>query len=224
MPANAAPAPPRPAEGRSGSLRRVSESETARLLRAALARDPVARGDLLERLRPRVVLWAATRLSADLRAKVDAEDVAQMVLLSVHRDFEGFEGGDHARLLAWVFSIAENRVRDVARHFGAMKRSSGDGDPVAEDLAHARAEPRAFSSTSPSSAAARTEALDRMHRALGTLPEAQRTILRLRDLEMRGYDEIVAAMGLPSTGAARTLRCRALISLRDAMDGGGRRE
>ena len=56
-----------------------------------------------------------------------------------------------------------------------------------------------------------------MYEALQHLPEEQRTILRLRDLEVRGYNEIVEKMNLPSAGAARTLRCRALIALREAM-------
>lgn len=215
------PAAPRLAPARPDILHGVAESETARLLGGALARDPVALGDLLERLRPRVVLWAATRLSADLKARVDPEDVAQLVLLAVHQDFDRFAGRDQRQLLAWVFSIAENRVRDLARRFGAAKRTPADEQGIALELADARAEARSFSRTSPSEAAARNEAVERMRKAMDTLHETQRTILRLRDLETHGYEEIVAAMGLASVGAARTLRCRALIALRDAMDAGG---
>jgi len=198
----------------------MAESETARLLGAALVRDSDALGDLLERLRPRVVLWVATRLSAELKARIEAEDVAQLVLLSVYTGFGRFAGRERSQLFAWVFSIAENRIRDVARHFGAAKRAhEGESDFEAE-LARARSGARTFSRTSPSQAAARTEALDRMHLALATLPAMQQAILRLRDLELRTYEEIVETMGLASTGAARTLRCRALIALREAMQGG----
>lgn len=215
------PVASRVVRGRSVSLRRVATSETAHLLGAALARDPTALGDLLERLRPRLLLWSATRLSPELKAHVDAEDVAQLVLLAIHRDFARFAGSNRAQFFAWVFSIAENRIRDLARHFGAAKRSAANGDFVDAELAEARAEARRFSRTSPSQAAIRKEALDRMHAALATLPEPQQTILRLRELEMRGYDEIVERMKLPSAGAARTLRCRALVVLRLAMDRGG---
>ena len=58
--------------------------------------------------------------------------------------------------------------------------------------------------------------------ALDSLPERQRTIIRLRDLEMRDYEEIVPLMQLDSTGAARSLRCRALDALGAALIASGR--
>ncbi len=128
------------------------------------------------------------------------------MLLSVYSDFSQFTGRDRGHLLAWVFAIAENRVRDLARHFGAAKRASEDEGATARDLARAQNGARGFSETSPSEAAGRAEALERMHRALGKLPEVQQTILRLRDLQSLAYEEIVATMGLASVGAARTLR------------------
>jgi RNA polymerase sigma-70 factor (subfamily 1) len=197
-------------------------SEFARLLAAALAGDPVARGDLLERLRPRIVLWATVRLSRELRAKVDPEDVAQLVLLAVHDGLDRFAGTGEKPFLAWVFSIAEHRVIDLARHFGASKRTpEGDGS-IADELARARSGRRSFSRTSPSEAAARSDEIARMHAAMDALPETHRDILRLRDLEEREYPEIVQRLQLKSVGAARTMHCRALVALRDAMDDTGK--
>jgi len=207
-----------PREAGSGTLRAVTMSETARLLAAALARDPVARGDLLERLRPRVVLWAAVRLSRELRAKVEPEDVAQLVLLAVHDGLDRFTGATPKQFYAWVFSIAENRVVDLARHFGASKRTPDESAAIAEELTRARSERRSFSRTSPSEAAARSDEIARMHAALDALPDTHRDILRLRDLEERDYPEIVERLQLKSVGAARTMRCRALVALRHAMD------
>lgn len=208
---------PRRAARGFGTLSPVVGRETGRLLDAALARDDGALGDLLERLRPRLVLWAATRLSPELKAHVDPEDVAQIALLAVHRDFAGFTGSDGGRLLAWVFSVAENRIRDLSRRFGAGKRTPAAADEVARALAGRRR----FSQTSPSQAAVRSEAVRRMHRAIERLSETHQTIVRLRNLEMRDYDEIVAAMELASVGAARTLHCRAMIALRHAMQAEG---
>lgn len=200
--------------GGSGILRRVATSETARLLDVALAKDPAALGHLLERLRPRIVLWAAARLTRSLRARVEPDDVAQLVLLAAHEGFSRFAGRTQPQLLAWIFSIAENRIRDLARHFGAAKRDAEEG--IAAEILGARTQER-FSRTSPSQVAARQEALRRMHEAIERLPEELRDILRLRDLEMRDYKEVVDRMGLASVGAARTLRCRALIALRSEM-------
>ncbi|MHC4940316.1 MAG: RNA polymerase sigma factor [Planctomycetota bacterium] len=191
--------------------------DTAHLLGAALAQDAKALGELMERLRPRIVLWAATRLSPALKAQVEPEDVAQLVLLAIHRDFASFAGNDQPSFLAWVFSIAEHRVQDLARHFGAAKRSL---EGMEMELAEARAEVRSFTQTSPSEVAGRNEALAQMHAALATLPERHQTVLRMRDLEMRSYEVIAQRMGLASIGAARTLRCRALVDLRQAMEKG----
>ncbi|MCZ6597797.1 MAG: RNA polymerase subunit sigma-70, partial [Planctomycetota bacterium] len=64
--------------------------ETQRILRDALQGGEAAREDLLERLRPRIVLWVSTRLSPELRARVDPEDIAQEVLLGLHRGLDAF--------------------------------------------------------------------------------------------------------------------------------------
>ena len=88
--------------------------ETQGFLRAALGGAETARGDLLEHLRPRLVLWAAGRLSAALRAQVEPEDVAQDILLAVHKDFAGFQGEDTRAFFKWFFTVAENRIRDLA--------------------------------------------------------------------------------------------------------------
>lgn len=211
-------APEKVPQSPSGILRQVTAGETARLLGAALAKESESLGLLLERLRPRIVLWAASRLSPELRAKVEPDDVAQIVLLAVHRSFAQFGGADEGQLLAWVFAIGNNRIKDLARYFGADKRrSEAEEQGIGRDLMSARAEARCFSQTSPSQAAVRRESLTQMRRALQSLEEPQRSVLRMRDLEMRSYHEIVEELNLVSESAARTLRCRALIALRRAM-------
>lgn len=219
----------------SGILGAVRSGDTERLLRAALQRDDSALGALLERLRPRIVLWAATRLSDELKTKTEPDDVAQLVLVSIHRDIAGFESDDEGEFLRWVFAIGENRIRDLARYFRAGKRSpraaSDDLEPgTAKEIDEVLATPaaaRRFRQTTPSEAAARSEALERMHQAIAALSPQHRWVLQLRDLETRSYEEVADIMALESKGAARTLRCRALIALRRAMqsepeDGAGR--
>jgi len=177
--------------------------------------------DLLEHLRPRIVLWSATRLSADLAGRVEADDIAQMVLISVHRDFHRFTGTTRAEFLAWVFAIGENRIRDVVRHFSARKRAPAGqrGALVAslpdellagDDRLHAAC-------TTPSQILVREESLQGMRCALDTLKPTYKAVIRMRDLELCSYEKIVEVLGLESIGAARTLHCRALVALRAAM-------
>ena len=98
------------------------QDRTDQHLRAALQGDGEARGELLERLRPRLVLWASTRMSPALRAGLDPEDAAQEVLLSVHKSLDQFRGDTAQAFRAWLFTVAENRLRDLADHAGALKR------------------------------------------------------------------------------------------------------
>lgn len=180
-------------------------SRTRALIRPALQGDQSATGALLERLRTRLVVWAAGRMSPALRAKVEAEDVAQEVLLAIHKGLPAFEGGDERAFFGWVFRIAENRIRDLVSHFGAQKRQ-----PVLRT---------SFSQTSPSMAAARKEELARVVTAIEALPEDYRTVIRLRRIEHREVAEVADLMGR-SANAVRVLYCRAIKALKEAMDPG----
>ena len=181
---------------------RVDLNPTHAALRRALTGDEGAREELLARLRPRIVLWAASRMSSALRGKLEPEDVAQEVLLALHRDLDGFEEREGVGFLSWVFRIAENRVRDAAARFAAKKRQ-------AEPLP-------ARTGTSPSQAFARQEAADRLLTVVARLPEDYRTVIRLRRLEERGDVEVARLMDR-SEIAVRVLYCRALKALRSEM-------
>lgn len=179
--------------------------DTQGFLAGALAGSEEARGELLERLRPRLVLWAAARLSASLRSKVEPEDVAQDILLAVHRDFGSFEGTDPKSFYRWFFTVAENRIRDLASHFGALKRKLPP--------------PLSFSQTSPSTAAARTEEVARLMRAIQSLPDSHRDAITLIRIEERSVEDAASILG-KSENAVRILYCRALKELRAALGGG----
>jgi RNA polymerase sigma-70 factor (ECF subfamily) len=175
---------------------------TQGFLSGALGGSKEARGELLERLRPRLVLWTAARLSAGLRAKVEPEDIAQDILLAVHRDFGSFVGDDPRAFYRWFFTVAENRIRDIADHFGALKRQLPS--------------PMTFSQTSPSTAAARSEEVARVMRAIEALPESFRQIVTLIRLEERSVAEAAEILG-KTENAVRILYCRALKDLRSSL-------
>ena len=175
---------------------------TQGFLRSALAGSNDSRGDLLEHLRPRLVLWVAGRLSAALRAQVEPEDVAQDILFAVHRDFAGFKGGEDRGFFKWFFTVAENRIRDLADHYGALKRKLPP--------------PLSFSQTSPSNAAARSEQVQRMMAAVGKLPDVHRQVILLRKIEERPAAEVALILGRTENAIA-VLLCRALKELSDLL-------
>jgi len=180
----------------------VSLDETRQLLDEALHGGEDARGALLERLRPRVVLWAATRLSPALRAKIEPDDVAQEILLAVHKGLDGFQPQESRSFYAWLFRVGENRIRDLVDHFGAQKRQ-----PL---------EPRSFSQTSPSGAARRLEQVERLRRALDLLPPDYQEVIRLRRFQELECAEVARIMDR-SENAVRVLYCRALKALAAEM-------
>ena len=186
----------------------MGPDDTSHLIHGALGGDEAARSALLERLRPRLVLWAATRLSAKLRASYEPEDVAQEVLIAVHKGWGGFHGGDgHAvpeipAFLSWVFRIAENRIRDLADREGAEKRRLP--------------EPRSFTQTSPSSVAARDEQIQRLKQALAELPPDYQDVIRLRRFQGLECSDVAAILER-SENAVRILYWRALRTLRDRL-------
>ncbi len=182
----------------------VDLSQTQHLITQALKGAEEDVGELLEHIRPRLVLWAASRLSSGLGAKVEPEDVAQETLLQVHKYLDTFRGTDERAFLAWVFHIAENRIRDLADWHGAKKRQ-----PIV---------PLSFSQTSPSTAASRRERVQQVVDALQHLNEDQREVVRLLRFEGRTTKEI-AELKDCSENAVRIRYFRAMKALRKAMNG-----
>ena len=176
---------------------------TRRLLVGALGGDDGARGQLLDRVRARLVLWVTTRLSPALRAKIEPEDVVQEVLIAVHKGLDRFSGDDDRAFLRWLFTIAENRIRDMVDHFGAQKRQQHD-DIAAREL------------TSPSVHAVRNEMAIRVRKALTQLSEPHQQVIQLRRFEELDVPEIAQAMDR-SENAVRVLYCRAIAALKDEL-------
>lgn len=169
--------------------------------------DAAAREALLERLRPRLVLWASARLGAALRAEAEPDDIAQEALLAIHKRLDEFKGDDRRAFLGWIFTVAENRIRDLADRAGAGKRQ--------------RAELPRKEQTSPSQAAARAELARRISEAVARLDEPHRQVIRMRRFEEREVPEIAKALDR-SENAVRILYCRAIAALREEMKQEGR--
>jgi RNA polymerase sigma factor (sigma-70 family) len=181
--------------------------ETTRLLVRARDGDAEAREALLGRLRPRIVLWVSARLGARLSAEVEPEDVAQDVLLALHQRLDEFRGDDRRALLAWIFTVAENRIRDLADRAGAAKRR--------------RAETPRREQTTPSQAAAREELARKLAEAVARLDEPHRQVIQMRRFEEMEVPEIAGRLA-GAVYAVRILYCGGGAGLRGAIKLAGR--
>ena len=156
----------------------------------------------LEALRVRLILWAAVHMGATLRAVMDPEDLADIVLEQVHRDRAQFRGTTRAEFRAWVFGVAHTTLMDEVDRAKAQKRQP-------------REIPRR-ARTTPSQAAQRCEQLERLREAVGRLKEEHREVIRLVRLEERTTADVAASLGI-TPNAVRVRMCRALKALSEEL-------
>jgi RNA polymerase sigma-70 factor, ECF subfamily len=138
-----------------------------------------------------------------------AEDVTQEVFMAIIRDAGRFDPA-RGSVGGFLFGIARNHLR---KRWEQEQRFIGfDGDP--DDLA-----PAACSNGNGAAGDRYGEhAMQRLKRAIATLPENYREALVLCDLQEMSYEEAAATLGCPvGTVRSRLHRSRALLTekLRD---------
>jgi RNA polymerase sigma-70 factor (ECF subfamily) len=144
----------------------------------------------------------------------DAEDVAQEVFIQVYRSIHHFKGD--SKLSTWLYRIATTRSLDLLRsrkskkRFGFMQRLFGEGnEPNFElpDFNH------------PGVALEKKEDAARLFKAIGQLPENQKTAFTLHKLEDLSYKEVSEVMQT-SVAAVESLMHRAKQNLRKILEKG----
>lgn len=120
------------------------------------------------------------------------DDVVQDVFLVVHRRLGEFEG--RSTLKTWIAGIVLNVVRS---HRRAFARDRGEVLPE---------EPVDPSGKSPGELALEREALRILRRILDDMPEEQRTVFVLAEIEGLEVGEIAGALGLNVNTAHSRLR------------------
>jgi len=140
----------------------------------------------------------------------DLEDVAQEVFVVVHRRLPEWEPRGDIR--SWLYAIAANGAKDHRRRAWNRRRVQLDGEAeppgseAAEDLDE-RLDAR--------------RALERVHAALTGLPEEQRMVFVLYELEGLSMEEITQGMQCPlKTTYSRLRLAREAVRARAAAEGG----
>jgi RNA polymerase sigma-70 factor (ECF subfamily) len=166
------------------------------------------------RLRGRHSLWISLRMGPLLRARVSEEDVLQETLLEACRSYAAFrpEGPDSFR--RWLFSIAENRIRDLSKYHGAQRRHPAREAPT--DPERALLDRLTAGVSTPSSHARRKELVDLLTGGITRRPDAEREVVTLRALEDLTFKEIAARSGRTEAAVA-ALYGKALLALKRAL-------
>ncbi len=115
--------------------------------------------------------------------KAEAEDVVQDTLLKVWECREDWNQINN--LEAFAIATCRNRALDV------VKRAGRDTENL-DEMAH-------FSSQTPHEQLVAREEISLVRRLMDSLPEVQRTIMLLRDIEGKTYQEIAQTLDISET-------------------------
>ncbi len=157
-----------------------------------------------------------------------AEEIVQDVWLGALDGLSGFEG--RASFKTWLFRILTNRARTRGARearsvpFSALSVEGGESsgeqgvDPARFDARGMWQDPpHAWSARTPEEVLRREEALKVMESVVAHLPEGQRAVLTLRDLEEVGPEETCSLLGITMTNQ-RVLLHRARTRVREALE------
>jgi RNA polymerase sigma-70 factor (ECF subfamily) len=184
--------------------------QDAELVERLRAGDESAFVELLMRYQSRLLRLA----QATVGSRAVAEEVTQDTWLAVMRGIERFEG--RASFKSWLFKILLNRARSAA----SREQRAGRPDEGIEDRFDAAGhwiQPPVPWSDQVDDHLVASELAAKVQSLLPTLPDAQRQVVVLRDIEHVDPVEVAAMLGI-SDGNQRVLlhrgrtRLRALLS------------
>jgi RNA polymerase sigma-70 factor (ECF subfamily) len=141
------------------------------------------------------------------RSASDADDIVQEAVLRAFRGFDTLRGSD---VKAWLLTIVRNC------HLTALKqRQRHTFVPLPEE--HDAEDGHAMVATTPDpeSTSMRRDEERTFDRLMSALPQEQREILVLREIEEMGYREIAAVIDVPiGTVMSRLARARTALKAR----------
>ena len=174
------------------------------LVNRSKAGDLTAFNTIVERYQSRVYNLSARTLG-NLSA---AEDATQETFISAYKAIGKFRGGS---LRAWLMRIASNKCYDILRSSQRRREQSLDesmenpGFQVASKVA------------TPEQRAITSELGNEIQRAILTLPDDQRIVLIMVDVQGFSYEETSGATGA-SVGTIKSRLSRARRRVRDHMN------
>jgi RNA polymerase sigma-70 factor (ECF subfamily) len=194
---------------------------------AALRRgDEAAFAALVHQLHPSMVRLA----QLFVRDRATAEEVVQEAWVGVLQGLDGFEG--RSALRTWIFRIVANKARTRGRReartvpFSAFAADDGDDEGSATDadrfwglgsstVGHWQAPPEPWVDAEGRVLAAETREV--VDAAIAALPERQRAVITLRDVEGWEAEEVCNALDITATNQ-RVLLHRARMAVRHALE------
>jgi RNA polymerase sigma-70 factor, ECF subfamily len=205
-----------------------SSADDVRLVAALREGDERAFVELVDKLGPSMLRVALLFV----RTRAVAEEVVQDAWLGVLSGIGRFEG--RSSLKTWIFRILTNTAKTRSEREGRSVpfsslandelesgESAVDADRFQPDdhrwANHWVSSPRRFDEQ-PESKLLSRETMSIVQRVVETLPEAQRTVLTMRDIAGFGSEEVCEALGLSEVNQ-RVLLHRGRTKVRQALEG-----
>ncbi len=152
------------------------------------------------------------------RDRTEAEELFQETWLRVVRNYGEIQG-DADRLKPWLCTITANLYKDSLRRKKA-RIPAGGGDSLPQAARSSSSSPddheAVDSAPGPEQEAENAVLARRIDRALDRLPESQRRVFLLKEVEGLRLDEIAAVLGIP-LGTVKSLGFRAVQALRRSL-------
>jgi RNA polymerase sigma factor (sigma-70 family) len=180
------------------------EYDDTQLVRDILAGDTQSFNVLVERHQSRVYSLCV-RMVGDADA---AADVAQDAFISAYRNLPSLRG----EFRPWMMRIAANACRDVLRTRKRRPTVSMDADPSDD----APAQQIADSQAGPEDVLMHTEMQQALVEALYAIPDEQREVVILSDVQGYSYQEIAEVTGI-NIGTVKSRLNRARTRLREIL-------
>jgi RNA polymerase sigma-70 factor (ECF subfamily) len=182
--------------------------EDAGLVDRLRAGDEVAFEELVRRYQPRLLRLA----EATVGSRAVAEEACQDAWLAVLRGVERFEG--RSAFKTWLFRVLLNRARTSAAREQRAGKTGAGGDVVERfDDNGAWAEPPVPWSDQVDERVTAVDLAGRVRELLPTLPEQQRQVVTLRDIEGLDAADVGELLGI-TDGNQRVLLHRGRAKLR----------
>lgn len=198
--------------------RTASREEDAAMVRAVLDGDATAFRGLVEKYQERVY----TMVYGMIRNREDARDLTQEAFVKAYRNLKGFrlESGFYT----WLYRIAMNLTIDLTR--SRKRRATAGFDEGIATRDETGNVHELHHEDSPSRRIERRQLYEQIMSAMEQLPEDQRQVVLLRELEGLSYREIAEIMEVPEGTVMSRLfyarkKLQKLLQSEGVVDGGG---
>lgn len=189
----------------------MTEEQILSIIRDVLAGNTDAFEDIV-RAYERNVYNIALRMSGN---REDALDISQESFLKAYHSLHSFRGD--SKFSVWLYRIVSNTCLDFLRERKRraevpLVRENGEGETEDAQVAD--------ESLSPETLFERRQTREALRRGLESLPEDQRKILLLREIQGFSYEEIGSILSLES-GTVKSRIFRARRKLCEFLSGDG---